>query len=111
LAIVSEGLNHWVHGAAGEVQLIELPRFPEREREEIAGGYLAPMPGRIVAVHVEPGQKVSAGEPLVIVEAMKMEHVITCAEDGIIKEVRVAADEQVEAGQVLLIVDTGEEDS
>ncbi|MCH8813635.1 MAG: acetyl/propionyl-CoA carboxylase subunit alpha [Chloroflexi bacterium] len=111
LAVVSADLNYWVHGVDGEVQLIELPRFPEREREEIAGGYLAPMPGRIVAVHVEPGQKVSVGESLIIVEAMKMEHVITCAEDGVIMEVRVVVDEQVEAGQLLLVVDTGKEDS
>jgi len=111
LAVVTEELNHWIHGVAGEVRLIELPRFPEREREQITGGYLAPMPGRIVAVHVEVGQKVSAGVPLIIVEAMKMEHIITCAEDGVVTEVRVSVDEQVEAGHVLLVVDTGKEDS
>jgi propionyl-CoA carboxylase alpha chain len=111
LAVVTEDLNHWVHGVAGEVRLIELPRFPEREREQITGGYLAPMPGRIVAVHVEVGQEVSTGDPLIIVEAMKMEHVITCAEDGVVKEVRVSVDEQVEAGHVLLVVDTGKDDS
>jgi len=77
----------------------------------VAGGYLAPMPGRIVSVNVSKGQQVSAGEVLVIVEAMKMEHVITCAEDGTVTEVRVAADEQVEAGHVLLVVDTGKDES
>jgi len=40
-----------------------------------------------------------------------MEHVITCAEDGTVTEVRVAADEQVEAGHVLLVVDTGKDES
>jgi len=77
----------------------------------VAGGYLAPMPGRIVSVNVSPGQQVTAGEVLVIVEAMKMEHMITCAKDGVVTEVRVAADEQVEAGHVLLVVDTGKDDS
>ena len=111
LSVVSRGADHWVQGPAGEVRLIEVPRFPETERERTAGGYLAPMPGRIVSVHVSPGQQVTAGEVLVIVEAMKMEHVITCSEDGIVTEVRVVADEQVEAGHVLLVVDTGKDES
>ncbi|MCH8051441.1 MAG: hypothetical protein IIC86_05420, partial [Chloroflexi bacterium] len=65
----------------------------------------------IVSVKVSVGQRVTAGEVLVIVEAMKMEHVITCAEDGIVTEVRVVADEQVEAGHVLLVIDTGKDES
>jgi len=108
LSVVSDGLRHWVQSATGEVQLVQLPRFPEPELEHIAGGYEAPMPGNIVAVHVEPGQRVSAGQVLVVVEAMKMEHLITCMEEGIVKEVRVTVGAQVEAGQVLLVVDTGE---
>ena len=111
LSIASQGANHWVHGPAAEVLLVELPRFPERDRERVAGGYLAPMPGRIVSVNVKAGQRVTAGEVLVIVEAMKMEHIITCAEDGIVKEVRVVAEEQVEAGHVLLVIDTGKDES
>ena len=65
------------------------------------------MPGRIVAVNVEEGQQVSAGQVLVILEAMKMEHLITCAEDGAVNQVRITAGQQVEAGDVLLVVDTG----
>ncbi len=108
LSVVSDGLRHWVQSATGEVQLVEIPRFPELEREHVAGGYEAPMPGNIVAVNVEPGQRVSAGQVLIILEAMKMENLITCTEDGTVTEVRVAAGAQVEAGQVLLVVDTGE---
>jgi len=111
LSVVSDGLRHWVQSAAGEVRLVEIPRFPEPELEHVAGGYSAPMPGKIVAVNVEPGQRVSAGQVLVIVEAMKMEHLITCAEDGIVKEVRVTVGAQVEAGQVLLVVATGESEA
>ncbi len=107
-SVVNDGLRHWVQSAAGEVRLVEIPRFPEPEREQVAGGYTAPMPGKVVAVNVEPGQRVSAREVLIILEAMKMEHLITCAEDGTVTEVRVAAGAQVEAGQVLLVVDTGE---
>ena len=69
---------------------------------------MAPMPGKVVVVNVEPGQLVRAGQVLMILEAMKMEHSITCTEDGTVKEVRVIAGAHVEAGQVLLVVDTEE---
>ncbi|MDO8614999.1 MAG: biotin carboxylase N-terminal domain-containing protein [Dehalococcoidia bacterium] len=107
-SVVSDGLRHWVQSAAGEVRLVETPRFPEPEREEVAGGYAAPMPGKVVVVNVEPGRRVSAGEVLIILEAMKMEHLITCTQDGTVQQVRVTAGAQVEAGQILLVVDTGE---
>jgi propionyl-CoA carboxylase alpha chain len=108
LSVTSDGLRHWVQGATGEARLIEVPRFPEPEQERVTGGYVAPMPGKVVIVNVEPGQQVSAGQVLMILEAMKMEHSITCTEDGTVNEVRVIAGAHVEAGQVLLVVDTGE---
>ncbi len=111
LSVTSAGLFHWVQGATGEVQLVELPRFPEPEREQVAGGYSAPMPGKIVAVNVEAGQRVCAGQLLIILEAMKMEHLITCTEEGTVEQVRVTAGAQVEAGQVLLVVDTGKSEA
>lgn len=111
LSVASDGLRHWVQSATGEVELVEIPRFPEPEREHVAGGYEAPMPGKIAAVNVEPGQRVSAGQVLIIVEAMKMEHLITCTEDGTVTEVRVTEGAQVEAGEVLLVVHTGESEA
>jgi propionyl-CoA carboxylase alpha chain len=111
LSVASDGLRHWVQSATGEVGLVEIPRFPEPEREHVAGGYAAPMPGKIAAVNVEPGQRVSAGQVLIIVEAMKMEHLITCTEDGTVTEVRVTEGAQVEAGEVLLVVHTGESEA
>jgi propionyl-CoA carboxylase alpha chain len=107
-AVTTRGRKHWVQTSAGEVALTELPRFPEPELELVTGGYVAPMPGRIVEVKVEAGQMVEAGDILIILEAMKMEHRISCAEGGTVGEVRVAAGEQVEAGDVLLVIDTGE---
>jgi biotin carboxyl carrier protein len=68
------------------------------------------MPGKIVTVQVKPGQNVEPGDVLVIVEAMKMEHAISCSEAGIVKEVRVSAGAQVEAGEVLLVVETTEKE-
>jgi propionyl-CoA carboxylase alpha chain len=106
LYLTRDGLRHWAQSPTGEVALVQVPRFPEPEREGIAGGYAAPMPGRIVAVNVEAGQAVTAGQVLVIVEAMKMEHMINCTEDGTVSEVRVVAGQQVEAGELLLVVET-----
>ncbi len=106
LAVTGKGNQFWVQGPSGEVQLTELPRFPEIEQEEVAGGYAAPMPGKVVSIHVEPGDAVSRGQLLVVMEAMKMEHRITCVEESAkVTEVRVAKGEQVEAGQMLVVVE------
>jgi 3-methylcrotonyl-CoA carboxylase alpha subunit len=65
------------------------------------------MPGRIVKIAVEPGQLVRPNEPLVVLEAMKMEHVVEAPHAGTVREVCVAVGEQVAAGAVLL--DLGDE--
>ncbi|MFW2541729.1 acetyl/propionyl/methylcrotonyl-CoA carboxylase subunit alpha [Primorskyibacter sp. 2E107] len=72
---------------------------------EAAGGSgvtLAPMPGKVVAVLVEPGQAVQAGVRLAVLEAMKMEHTLTADLDGIVAEVLVSEGDQVEAGAPLI---------
>jgi len=70
---------------------------------EAAGGRLtAPMPGKVVAVMVEGGQSVKKGEPLVIMEAMKMEHTIAAPSDGLVEEVLYAVGDQVADGAPLL---------
>jgi propionyl-CoA carboxylase alpha chain len=107
LHVTREGARHWVQSPIGEVALLETPRFPEPEREQIAGGYTAPIVGRIAAVNVEPGHHVTPGVVLIVLEAMKMEHMIISAEEGTVSEVRVTAGQQVEAGDVLLVIDTG----
>jgi 3-methylcrotonyl-CoA carboxylase alpha subunit len=67
------------------------------------GGLLsAPMPGRIVAVHVAVGEKVRAGQSLIVLEAMKMEHIITAPADGIVAAIHHGADDQVAEGAELL---------
>jgi len=67
-----------------------------------------PMPGNIVKVLVEKGQKVSEGEPLILVEAMKMETSLFTTIDGIVTEVNVKAGEQVDSNQVLIVVEKEE---
>ena len=65
----------------------------------------APMPGRIVAVQAKAGQVVSRGEPLVTLEAMKMEHVLTAPCDGVVAELAAEAGAQVAEGAVLARLD------
>ena len=60
------------------------------------------MPGKVVAVHVEDGEKVKAGQSLMVLEAMKMEHVIAAPADGVVATVRFAAGDQVMEGDELL---------
>jgi 3-methylcrotonyl-CoA carboxylase alpha subunit len=60
------------------------------------------MPGRIVQVMSRPGETVKKGQPLLILEAMKMEHTITAPADGVVKEIHFAAGEQVLEGAELV---------
>jgi biotin carboxyl carrier protein len=64
----------------------------------------APMPGRVVKVLVGPGDVVEANQPLVVVEAMKMENELRAARRGTVTEVRVAEGSLVEARTVLVVV-------
>ena len=69
-----------------------------------SGEMKAPLSGRIAAVHVGAGQAVARGQPLVVMEAMKMEHVITAPFDGEVAMVSVAQDDQVRLGALLVRV-------
>jgi 3-methylcrotonyl-CoA carboxylase alpha subunit len=71
---------------------------------------LAPMPGRVVSVHVSVGQTVIEGDRLVVLEAMKMEHTLTAGRAGCVAEVLVAEGDQVEAGAPLVRLEEIEED-
>jgi propionyl-CoA carboxylase alpha chain len=92
----------WVNNSNGQVDLLVVPKFPIASLAAIAGGPMAPVPGRVVAVNVASGDVVVAGQVLVIMEAMKMEHKITAAADATIAEVRCAVGDQVDARQVLV---------
>ncbi len=67
-------------------------------------GALAPMPGRVVSVHVGLGQEVAEGDRLVVLEAMKMEHTMRAGRAGVVSEVLVAEGDQVEAGAPLVLL-------
>jgi biotin carboxyl carrier protein len=73
-----------------------------------AGGaseVLAPMPGAIVTVHRRAGDAVEAGEPIVTIEAMKMEHVLAAPSSGAVADLRARAGDQVTRGQLLATIE------
>ncbi len=68
------------------------------------GGLRAPMPGKIVAAPAKAGDAVTKGQPVVVLEAMKMEHALTAPFDGVVAEFNVAVGDQVVDGAVLAVV-------
>ncbi|WP_042444849.1 acetyl/propionyl/methylcrotonyl-CoA carboxylase subunit alpha [Streptacidiphilus jiangxiensis] len=93
-----------VDSPLGAVALTVLPRFPEPERETAAGSLLAPMPGTVVRVEAAVGDVVTAGQPLLWLEAMKMQHRITAPTDGVVTELRAAVGHQVDTGALLAVI-------
>ncbi len=94
----------WCNSAAGQSTWALVPRFPETAGGVASGSPIAPVPGRVVALHVVEGQQVSAGDALVTMEAMKMEHKINAPADATVTEVRCAVGDQVDAHQVLVVL-------
>jgi propionyl-CoA carboxylase alpha chain len=76
--------------------------MPERVDTQKEHELLAPIAGLIVSVAVEDGEKVKAGQELLVIEAMKMENVIHAARDAVVKQVLIAPSESVQADQVLI---------
>ena len=95
-----------VHIPSGDVSFEVKPRFSMPGLEVQAGGLAAPMPGKVVDLKVKKGSKVKSGETLVILEAMKMEHSIKASEDGVISDIFIKENDQVENGAVLMVVDS-----
>lgn len=94
----------FVDGPVGSVTLTELPRFPEPAPELAEGSLLAPLPGTVSRVLVVAGQRVDAGELLLTLEAMKLEHPVRAPAPGVVTELPIAAGAQVETGAVLAVL-------
>jgi acetyl-CoA carboxylase biotin carboxylase subunit len=100
---VKQNDEWWLQTETGVVHFRQLPLLPEPQPTADASGSLrAPMPGSILAVLVEVGQTVTKGQPLIKLEAMKMEHTIRTAGDGIVEEIYYAPGDTVEAEAQLL---------
>jgi acetyl/propionyl-CoA carboxylase alpha subunit len=101
---VGSGVWVYVDGPDGSSALREVPRFPDPTEAVAAGSLLAPMPGSVLRVLAEAGAEVTAGQPLIVLEAMKMEHTIAAPRTGTLTELPVRAGAQVDTGQVLAVV-------
>jgi biotin carboxyl carrier protein len=95
----------YVDSALGSTRLAERPRFPEPGSRSAPGSLLAPMPGTVARVAVSAGQAVRAGAPVVVLEAMKMEHTVPAPHDGIVTEIGVRPGQTVDTGIVLALVE------
>ena len=93
-----------IHGLGRVSELMPVPRFPAPAGSAVAGGCAAPMTGRVVEVAVAEGDRVAAGDTLVILEAMKMEHRLEAQAGGVVEAVRVRAGQMVDPDEVLVVV-------
>jgi propionyl-CoA carboxylase alpha chain len=106
------GSPQFVHvdGGLAYARLREVPRFTDPADAVATGSLLAPMPGSVVRVAVEDGATVAAGDPVLVLEAMKMQHTINAPSDGVVTDL-VAVGAQVAAGDVLAVVSDDAEES
>jgi biotin carboxyl carrier protein len=120
LSVEPLGRGRWALTPGGERWEVEVLDERTRHIRSLTGGgdrprpadvLKAPMPGLVVRVQAEPGQKVAAGSPLVVLEAMKMENELKAGSAGVVKAVRVAPGEAVEKGQVLVEFEGGKQGS
>jgi acetyl-CoA carboxylase biotin carboxylase subunit len=98
----------FVHGSLGSAELEVIPRFASHGSDDVAGSYVAPMPGAVREVRVSVGDRVEEGTLMLVLEAMKMEHPITAHGAGVVTEVRVEVDQMVEPDEVLVVVKADE---
>ena len=103
--VAIDGETVRTRSAAGSVVFTQLPRFVEHELDDAGGGPICPLPGTVIAVHVEVGQTVGEGHVLMVVEAMKMEHKITATAAATVGEVRFAVGDRVDQGDLLVALE------
>ena len=94
-----------INSGSGDLVFKVLPKFIDPNEIIIEGSLTAPMPGKILNINVKKGSSVKAGETLLILEAMKMEHTIKATSDGKVIELYVKTDDQVESGSDLMKIE------
>jgi propionyl-CoA carboxylase alpha chain len=104
-SVARYGQDIYVDSARGPVHLVALPRFPAPGSAVEQGSLVAPMPGNVIRLAAAVGDTVTTGQPLIWLEAMKMEHTITAPNDGVLAELNVNTGQQVEVGAVLARVE------
>ena len=104
------GTVSYVDGPDGGVALTAVDPLPPPTVALPAGSLVAPVPGTVVRVDVDAGDRVEAGQPLLALEAMKMEHAVLAPAAGTVAELRVAAGARVDAGALLAVLEADETD-
>jgi acetyl/propionyl-CoA carboxylase alpha subunit len=104
----SVGAVSFVDSALGATTITETDRFPEPGSNNAPGSLLAPMPGTVVRIAVQPGAHVTAGTTVVVLEAMKMEHSVVAPVDGTVADIGVEVGQAVDLGTVLAVVEDSE---
>ena len=103
LGVAFEGNGVTLFGPEGPIDATWMDPLEAAGETDVIGGRLtAPMPGKIVSVHVADGDQVERGTPMVVLEAMKMEHTIAAPSDGTVEKVHYRAGDLVEEGADLL---------
>ena len=105
IRVERDGPVRYADSALGASTLTEVSPFPAPASEVAAGSLTAPTPGTVVRVFAQPGDTVQAGQPLIVLEAMKMEHLVRAPAAGQLVELRVSVGQTVEQGVVLAVVD------
>ena len=100
--ITEVGDRLYVHSSLGSCLVVRLPRHPLPQSATEQGSASSPMPGQVLKILVSEGQRVVAGEALLILEAMKMEQTIRAASDGVVESVKVKTGQIVSPGDVLV---------
>ena len=103
VCVASDGRRLWFHlgGYAVECRVLTSNRAPCGAVRPVQGDLATPMPGGVAQVLVRAGDTVTLGQPLVVIEAMKMEHVIRAPRAGRIRAVHVRPGEQVKGGTIV----------
>jgi len=102
-AVYPQGELDYVFTAKGATQILSIDLLAHAGEAHAESGRLtAPMPGKVVSFTVKAGDKVSKGQPLAVMEAMKMEHTIAAPADGVVQELLYAPGDQVSEGAELL---------
>jgi acetyl-CoA carboxylase biotin carboxylase subunit len=103
------GDDYFIHSTVGQRTVTRLSRYPRHAGARSHESANSPMPGQVLRVLVSEGQTVKAGDPLIALEAMKMEQTIKATMDGVVRAILVKAGQVVAPGQLLVEIDSTED--
>lgn len=99
----------WLYGRTWTIARVDAKRNRHRhDADDQQGTLTASMPGQVVAVLVKEGESVNKGNPLITLEAMKMEMRIVASQDGIVTQLNCQAGDIVDRGQILAVISGGD---